>query len=1079
MNRPSIIPFIETPSEATFAPVFEEQRNLVYRICLKLLRSPEDAEEAFQATWARLLFVARNPAHRPVTNAEDLVARLAVLEADALRKRRNRRAQREVAMDNLPEDATPATQSDVVYTRELAEALELSVGELPETLRDAATLHYLSGLSQRQVAAALKLPEGTVATRLRTAKQRLAEALRRRGIVNADGTLAGAIAAAALIVAPAALRADTCFSAATAAQAGLAAEYASVAPGGLATLSAGVKLAGIAAVAVVLFIIAAYTLRDPEPQPIPPASVASMDVADAPAVRDPEPALPVADTAADDAPQVTPSPTPDSATPPVFTVRGVIRDTAGQPIRDAEVVLELISVEEVTAFNLVTLTTTRSRANGSYEAATSTTGLYVISVWKEGYSRVREHLVELDPVTETLAEQGTEAVRDLVLPAESQLTALVRTEDGSPVAGARVYILQSSPGDSEAAMPVRHEGQTDDEGRFHVRGAARAEGRVIVIAAGHPRGYALIGPTDHEVTITVSDEYYPLIGRVMKSDGTTPLEGVRVQAMATEEADWNGFAPREETWTDAAGSFAFSSLPATDHSLGVHLRGHKLTGVQNAVYIPLLSLMDEEYDLTLTMEDAENRQYMVVDQGTGEPLEGVKVALSATMAQLLSVEAVEAVTGADGVFTGDFPPLSASPGMLTIEKEGYVPLEMTQQKEGEPFRFFMMRSVEVSGKVVRVSGDSVSGAQLYVSYRRPESESSYRGLHQMGAGESGSDGTFQISVPHDAEFTLLVREGNRELGRWGPATMTEPPADPVVITITDPVIAEAIVVDESDQPIADAKVTMTTFLRDQGMGYTSTQYVGSVVLRTDPFGRFRTEVASLDNVSFKVEAEGYAIVESQMLSSTEINRIVMQSAGELRGRVVDEHGNGLAGFRVNAYDATHQNNRNTTSGADGRFVIDGIVAGTRSINISVNKDNMRGRAENLSPGQDEHIIRVQTEGLLTLLGSVVDKNTGELLTISGISTTTGQSRVREKGFFSVDGLPRGSAILQRSGDRTLARRISARSVTRSVRSFTAGLSARCWMFSPAWEGGLRGGTSWCLIPCRSRFPTRAATIARR
>jgi DNA-directed RNA polymerase specialized sigma24 family protein len=91
--------FRSQPSEATFRPLYESTRALVYTLCQRILRHEEDAQDAFQAVYCRLLELARDGEKaRAAAPVENIVYRLAVREADNLRKRRRRRSLKEVAM---------------------------------------------------------------------------------------------------------------------------------------------------------------------------------------------------------------------------------------------------------------------------------------------------------------------------------------------------------------------------------------------------------------------------------------------------------------------------------------------------------------------------------------------------------------------------------------------------------------------------------------------------------------------------------------------------------------------------------------------------------------------------------------------------------------------------------------------------------------------------------------------------------------------------------------------------------------------------------------------------------------------
>ena len=94
MNRELWEAFVREPGEATFAPFYEASRRLVYTICLRVLRDEEDALDAYQTAYARLLAAARAGQDEFGEDATRRVTRTAVREADSLRKRRGRRARK-------------------------------------------------------------------------------------------------------------------------------------------------------------------------------------------------------------------------------------------------------------------------------------------------------------------------------------------------------------------------------------------------------------------------------------------------------------------------------------------------------------------------------------------------------------------------------------------------------------------------------------------------------------------------------------------------------------------------------------------------------------------------------------------------------------------------------------------------------------------------------------------------------------------------------------------------------------------------------------------------------------------------
>jgi RNA polymerase sigma factor (sigma-70 family) len=144
---------------------------MVWGVCRRILRRLEDAEDAFQATF--LVLVRRASSILP---REQLAAWLHGVAHQTARKARAtaaRRRGREHAVPVLPERAV----ADPEPAWDLAAALDREVSRLPERYRAVVILCDLEGRTRKEAAAALGVPEGTVAGRLARARALLARRL--------------------------------------------------------------------------------------------------------------------------------------------------------------------------------------------------------------------------------------------------------------------------------------------------------------------------------------------------------------------------------------------------------------------------------------------------------------------------------------------------------------------------------------------------------------------------------------------------------------------------------------------------------------------------------------------------------------------------------------------------------------------------------------------------------------------------------------------------------------------------------------------------------------------------------------
>jgi RNA polymerase sigma factor (sigma-70 family) len=175
---------------------------MVLGVCRRVLRDFHDAEDAFQATFFILARKAVSVARRESVGCWlHQVAYHTALEASAMNARRRAR---ERPVRDLPEpQAVPPEAED---WRPL---LDQEIRRLPEKYRAAVVLCELEGRSRKEAARELGLPEGTLSSRLATARRLLAQRLARYGLSVAGGLTATALAGSAGAAVPASLAAST------------------------------------------------------------------------------------------------------------------------------------------------------------------------------------------------------------------------------------------------------------------------------------------------------------------------------------------------------------------------------------------------------------------------------------------------------------------------------------------------------------------------------------------------------------------------------------------------------------------------------------------------------------------------------------------------------------------------------------------------------------------------------------------------------------------------------------------------------------------------------------------------------
>src|SRR5687767_10677776 len=165
------------PGRAVLARLIERHQDAVYSLCCRVLRHPQDAEDACQEV---LLEVARQvDAIEDPAGFAGWLYRTALHTALDAKRRRGRRKAREAA-------ATPASRpaADADASRE---ALQQGLAGLDETSRMLVVEHYLAQRPLRELADERGCSEVAVWKRIRNARERLRQTLGSAAMAALEG----------------------------------------------------------------------------------------------------------------------------------------------------------------------------------------------------------------------------------------------------------------------------------------------------------------------------------------------------------------------------------------------------------------------------------------------------------------------------------------------------------------------------------------------------------------------------------------------------------------------------------------------------------------------------------------------------------------------------------------------------------------------------------------------------------------------------------------------------------------------------------------------------------------------------
>jgi RNA polymerase sigma factor (sigma-70 family) len=191
--------FIANRDGEAFTELLRRHSGLVFGVCRRVTGNHHLAEDAFQAVF--VVLATKAAAVRPPNAVAAWLHGVAWRTAMRARTMADRRRRREAVVSALPE---PIQHESVEMSDALA-ILDEEIVRLPEHYRLPLVLCELEGQSRKDVAGKLRIPEGTISSRLAAARKRLAGRLRQRGVALSIAALSAALAQAVSAQPPVAL----------------------------------------------------------------------------------------------------------------------------------------------------------------------------------------------------------------------------------------------------------------------------------------------------------------------------------------------------------------------------------------------------------------------------------------------------------------------------------------------------------------------------------------------------------------------------------------------------------------------------------------------------------------------------------------------------------------------------------------------------------------------------------------------------------------------------------------------------------------------------------------------------------
>lgn len=157
--------------------MIDEYKNDLYRLCLSLTRNKFEADDLFQLTWLKVIEKIKRLNEK---NIKSLLFTTCVnTYKDIIRKKKiedkyYEQSKEYIAVTELPIDK-------IVESKYVNDVLLEVIEKLNEKFKIPLKLFYINELKYSEIAKVLKIPQGTVKSRISTAKKRLRNLLEGEG----------------------------------------------------------------------------------------------------------------------------------------------------------------------------------------------------------------------------------------------------------------------------------------------------------------------------------------------------------------------------------------------------------------------------------------------------------------------------------------------------------------------------------------------------------------------------------------------------------------------------------------------------------------------------------------------------------------------------------------------------------------------------------------------------------------------------------------------------------------------------------------------------------------------------------
>jgi len=678
-------------------------------------------------------------------------------------------------------------------------------------------------------------------------------------------------------------------------------------------------------------------------------------------------------------------------TGPTVLVTGRITLTDGRPAAEASV--RLASYQDMVAgqiqWNIPDQTITDK--DGRYETYGNDGSLIRLNITGDFPSTS----IDLDSMPSNNRDQNVlrKIRKDIVIPAGHAVTGRVIDEAGKPLSGVPVHLRADkrlAEQSREANLDIRSSEElkttTTENGEFVFNYAASGPAFIGTVAAGYaPIAQTIQVPTTNPLTFQLAARGGTVQGYVYRKSDSSAVADTSI-TLAAESPNRLNDLERQFQLSSADGSFRFDNVASgTLRLFASKTHGAETELIMAPPYLGKFEITEKQTtDVVIFMYGGVSVAGLVYDKDTSEPLSGATVEITGHGNTKTATTDALGRYRIDNVFANIPQSLYVRADfndymMETTSRQtvGNEPAETLKVEEDYPTpltqNIAMVPVVKIRGRVVTRDEVPLPSAVL-----RFLTTSNYYNSSLIKPSPVNPDGTFELEAKPFINGIVIGKAPGFSYGKSSMLEVLTEDINDVKIVMDVGATVHGTVVDQDGKPISDARVSNLINYGDGAGSFANFEEVGN----SGPDGQFTMRDAPTLVQLFASKAK-YAgsereSIELQPGETRTGVQLMLKPGFTISGRVIRADKSPVEQVMINANNPGNSSAYGRTD-KEGAFQIENLEEGIYTLNVYANGSTKQVPDIKSGMTNVEIILEGSGAGILTLTGTVVDAESGEVI----------------------------------------------------------------------------------------------------